>query len=102
MTTGVLDAAHLAQALRKVLIDKAPDAVLDEYAKTRRDVFNKQTDALSTANLLRLRSSAPADVAERENFFKALEDPTDIKGIVEVLSMEMRLSTTLDPIEVKP
>ncbi|KAM6508346.1 hypothetical protein FALCPG4_018219 [Fusarium falciforme] len=102
LTTGVLDAAHLAQALRKVLIDKASDTVLDDYAKRRRDVFTKLTDSLSTANLLRLSSSAPVDVAERENFFKALDDPTNVKSILGVLSKEMGLSTTLDPIEPMP
>ncbi|KAJ3521158.1 hypothetical protein NM208_g13421 [Fusarium decemcellulare] len=102
LTTGILDAAHLAQALSKVLIDNAPDAVLDEYARKRRDVFTKLTNSLSTTNLLRLRSSAPEDVVERENFFKILNDSSNVQGILGVISKEMGLSTTLGQLELGP
>ncbi|KAH7109042.1 hypothetical protein EDB81DRAFT_895408 [Dactylonectria macrodidyma] len=102
LTTGILDAAHLAQALLKVLIENASDTVLDEYAKARRDTFTKLTDTISTANLLRLSSTAPEDVAEREGFFKVLNDQTNKKGLFGIASREMGLSTTLDPTELGP
>lgn len=100
LTTGILDAAHLAQALQKVLLNNASEDVLEEYANVRRDTFKKLTDTLSTANLLRLRSSDPADVAERDRFFGVLGDPTNGKGRFEIISKEIGLSTTLDPKEL--
>ncbi|KAF5009166.1 hypothetical protein FDECE_4610 [Fusarium decemcellulare] len=102
LTTGILDAAHLAQALSRVLIDNAPDAVLDEYARKRRNVFTELSNSLSTTNLLRLRSSAPEDVVERQTFFKILNDRSNIQGILGVISKEMGLSTTLDQFEFGP
>ncbi|EXA29199.1 hypothetical protein FOVG_19261 [Fusarium oxysporum f. sp. pisi HDV247] len=102
LAMGILDATHLAKALLKVLTENASDTDLDEYAKARRDTFTKVTDALSTANLLRLSSTVPEDVAERESFFKVLNDQNDRKGFLGIVSREMGLSTTLDSTELGP
>ncbi|KAF4957051.1 hypothetical protein FGADI_3465 [Fusarium gaditjirri] len=102
MTTGLLDAAHLGKALTQVLNENAPETVLDEYAKARRDTFKNITDPMSTANLLRLRSTAPEDVATREKFFKMMNDPNKKAQVFARVEQEMRLSTTLDMKDLGP
>ncbi|KAH7147326.1 hypothetical protein DER46DRAFT_665776 [Fusarium sp. MPI-SDFR-AT-0072] len=95
MTTGLLDAAHLAQALSQILNENGPDALLDEYSRARREVWTTITNPLSTTNLQRLRSTSPEDVAAREAFFKMMNDPNDRKKFSST-AKEMGLSTTLD------
>ncbi len=60
LTTGLLDAAHLAGSLRQVLNEGAStEVLLISYAETRRRIFRESTDPMSTANLLRLQSQKP-------------------------------------------
>ncbi|KAF4339930.1 3-(3-hydroxyphenyl)propionate 2-hydroxylase [Fusarium beomiforme] len=94
--TGILDAAHLAKALTEVLTQNAPDTVLDEYARARREVFTNITDPMSTANLLRLKGFTPEDVAAREDFFKMVNDPNEGNRLFAYMAREMGISTTLD------
>ncbi|EMT68899.1 FAD-binding monooxygenase [Fusarium oxysporum II5] len=102
LTTGLLDAAHLGKALTQILNENAPETVLDEYAKARRDVYKNITDPLSTANLLRLKSTAPEDVATREAFFKMMNDPNEKAQVFAGMAKEMGLSTTLDMKDLGP
>ncbi|KAI7772250.1 hypothetical protein LZL87_007611 [Fusarium oxysporum] len=102
LTTGLLDAAHLGKALTQILNENAPETVLDEYAKARRDVYKNITDPLSTANLLRLKSTAPEDVATREAFFKMMNDPNEKGQVFAGMAKEMGLSTTLDMKDLGP
>ncbi|KAG5772228.1 hypothetical protein H9Q72_001485 [Fusarium xylarioides] len=96
LTTGLLDAAHLGKVLTQVINDNAPETELDDYATARRDVYKNITDPLSTANLLRVKSTAPEDVATREAFFKMLSDPNEKGQLFAHMAKEMGLSTTLD------
>ncbi|KAF9770773.1 hypothetical protein IL306_011643 [Fusarium sp. DS 682] len=102
LVTGILDAAHLAKALIETLTENAPDSVLDEYAKARREVYTNITDPLSTANLLRLKGFSPEDVAAREAFFKMLNDPNDKSGMFAHMAKEMGISTTFNLKELGP
>ncbi|KAF4499000.1 3-(3-Hydroxyphenyl)propionate 2-hydroxylase [Fusarium agapanthi] len=102
LTTGLLDAAHLAKALTQVINDNAPETELDDYATARRDVYKNITDQLSTENLLRLKSTAPEDVAAREAFFKMLNDPNEKAQVFAHMGKEMGLSTTLDMKDLGP
>jgi 4-nitrocatechol/4-nitrophenol 4-monooxygenase len=102
LTTGILDAAHLGKALTQILNENAPDAVLDEYAKARREVYTNITNPTSTANLLRLKSTAPEDIIAREAFFKMMNDPNDRSQVFAGMAKEMGLSTTLDMKDLGP
>ncbi|KAF5638174.1 3-(3-hydroxyphenyl)propionate 2-hydroxylase [Fusarium sp. NRRL 25303] len=102
LTTGLLDAAHLGKALAQVINENAPETALDEYATARRGVYKNVTDPLSTANLLRLKSTAPEDIAAREAFFKMLNDPNEKGQVFAHMAKEMGLSTTLDMKDLGP
>ncbi|KAF5556255.1 3-(3-hydroxyphenyl)propionate 2-hydroxylase [Fusarium phyllophilum] len=102
LTTGLLDAAHLGKALTQVINDNAPETELDDYATARRDVYKNITDPLSTANLLRVKSTAPEGVAAREGFFKMLNDPNEKGQVFAHMAKEMGLSTTLDMKDLGP
>ncbi|KAL2782359.1 FAD binding domain-containing protein [Aspergillus keveii] len=77
LTTGLLDAAHLVQELRKVLLNGEDPEALTTYADTRRWVFLNRTNPTSIGNLLRLHSQEPAHVQERKEVLARLNDPTD-------------------------
>lgn len=98
----MLDAAHLGKTLTQIINDNAPETELDEYATARRDVFKNITDPLSTGNLLRVKSTAPEDVAAREAFFKMLNDPNEKGQMFAHMAKEMGLSTTLDMKDLGP
>ena len=53
---GLQDAANLAEKLSKVLLDKAPDALLDLYSKQRRTVCIDFVQEQSIANKKRLEA----------------------------------------------
>lgn len=67
LTSGLLDAVHLGPALTAVLHGRAPDAVLDEYAQARRDIFVNVTSPAASENKRRLMEADPerraADIA---------------------------------------
>ncbi|KAH8894413.1 FAD/NAD(P)-binding domain-containing protein [Thozetella sp. PMI_491] len=98
LTTGLLDAAHLGQALRKTLMDAAHPDVLTSYAETRRNIFLEKTDKISTRNFLRLFSSNPADAEERNKFFTRVNDPKQIARIIPMLMPDMSLTSTSERI----
>jgi 3-(3-hydroxy-phenyl)propionate hydroxylase len=56
---GIQDAANLAEKLAKVLLDKAPDALLDLYSLQRRTVATEFVQEQSIANKKRLEAKDP-------------------------------------------
>jgi 3-(3-hydroxy-phenyl)propionate hydroxylase len=54
---GIQDAANLADKLSKVLLDDAPDALLDLYSRQRRTVATEFVQEQSIANKKRLEAS---------------------------------------------
>ena len=61
---GIQDAANLAEKLAAVLLDKAPDALLDLYSAQRRTVTTEFVQEQSIANKKRLEAYEP-DVRKR-------------------------------------
>ena len=56
---GIQDAANLAEKLAAVLLDKAPDALLDLYSLQRRTVATEYVQEQSIANKKRLEARDP-------------------------------------------
>jgi len=56
---GIQDAANLAGKLAAVLLDKAPDALLDLYSLQRRTVATEYVQEQSIANKKRLEARDP-------------------------------------------
>ena len=56
---GIQDAANLAERLAAVLLDKAPDALLDLYSLQRRTVATEYVQEQSIANKKRLEARDP-------------------------------------------
>ena len=56
---GIQDAANLAEKLATVLLDKAPDALLDLYSLQRRTVATEYVQEQSIANKKRLEARDP-------------------------------------------
>ncbi|EXL90965.1 FAD binding domain-containing protein [Fusarium oxysporum II5] len=94
LTTGLLDAAHLAQSLKQILVENADSIVLDQYAETRRSIFLHRTNPISTGNLNRLRSQDPKHVQQRDEFFSKLNTSKDIATILQVGLPDFALSST--------
>ncbi|KAF5243295.1 hypothetical protein FANTH_8244 [Fusarium anthophilum] len=94
LTTGLLDAAHLAKSLRQTLLDKAEPIVLDQYAEIRRSIFLHRTNPLSTDNFNRLRSQDPEHVRQRDEFFAKLNKSKDIATVLQVGLPDYALSST--------
>lgn len=79
LTGGILDAYCYGNALIKVLIQGEHDNLLTTCALARRNAWRGITDKLSQDNMRRLFSEDPKVVAEREGFFRKLNDPEDGK-----------------------
>ncbi|KAI6752559.1 hypothetical protein HG530_013928 [Fusarium avenaceum] len=94
LTTGLLDAAHLAKSLRQMLLDNAGPIVLDQYAETRRSIFLHRTNPISTDNFKRLWSQDPKDIQQRDDFFAKLNTSKDIATILQVGIPDFALSST--------
>ncbi|KAJ5698194.1 hypothetical protein N7462_000199 [Penicillium macrosclerotiorum] len=77
LTTGLLDAAHLAKALNQVLLQADDPEVLTTYSDVRRQIFLEKTHPMSTSNFLRLHSQDPEHVKDREELFARLKDQGD-------------------------
>ncbi|HEY8356311.1 MAG TPA: FAD-dependent monooxygenase, partial [Ramlibacter sp.] len=60
LTSGLLDAVHLGDALAAVLHGRAPDTALDAYAQERRDIFVNVTSPAASENKRRLMEADPA------------------------------------------
>ncbi|KAJ5389285.1 uncharacterized protein N7496_000353, partial [Penicillium cataractarum] len=96
LTTGFLDAAHLAKALKEVLLQGDHPDVLTTYSDVRRRIFLERTSPLSTSNLRRLFSQDPEDIKERKEAFARLRDPKDFVGKTQIGLPDFCLSSTSD------
>ena len=98
---GLQDAANLSEKLASVLMDDAPEALLDLYSLQRRTVSIEFVQEQSIANKKRLEAKEPA---ERERNFDALRktaaDPEKARDFLRrsaMLTMQRRAdSITLD------
>jgi 2-polyprenyl-6-methoxyphenol hydroxylase-like FAD-dependent oxidoreductase len=60
LTSGLLDAVHLGDALAAVILGRTAEAALDSYAQERRDIFVNVTSPAASENKRRLMESDPA------------------------------------------
>ena len=60
LTSGLLDADHLGEALAAVILGHADGAALDEYAEERRRIFWEVTSPTASENKRRLTEREPA------------------------------------------
>ena len=60
LTSGLLDADHLGEALAAVILGHADGAALDEYAEERRRIFWEVTSPTASENKRRLTERDPA------------------------------------------
>ena len=76
MNSGIQDAGNLAAKLAKVWHREAGPDVLDRYDRQRRTIANEIVQAMSTANLKRLKEREPAvRKAAREEMKRICDDP---------------------------
>ncbi|GAP36180.1 FAD-dependent oxidoreductase [Piscinibacter sakaiensis] len=76
LTSGLLDAAHLGDALAAVVRGAAPDRVLDDYAAERRRIFLEFTSPTASENKRRLGERDPARRrADLERLQRLNDDP---------------------------
>ncbi len=75
LTTGILDAEALSDALIMVLKEGAPGQVLDLYANLRRQVFGFFVDPMSTQNKARVEST-PEELEREDGFVQMLNTVT--------------------------
>ena len=72
---GLQDAANVSEKLTRILLDKAPEDLLDLYSKQRRTVSIEFVQAQSIANKKRLEASDPE--TRRKNFEELAETAAD-------------------------
>lgn len=96
LTTGLLDAAHLAKALKQVLLQGDDLKVLTTYSDVRRRIFLERSSPISASNLLRLWSQDPEHVKEREETFAKLRDPSDFISSMRIGLGDFCLTSTSD------
>jgi 3-(3-hydroxy-phenyl)propionate hydroxylase len=73
---GLQDAANVSEKLAMVLMDNAPDAMLDLYSMQRRTVCIEFVQEQSIANKKRLEAKEPAERAKNlDNLRKTAADP---------------------------
>ena len=70
LTSGLLDAAALSDALVAIHNGKASADALDYYAAERRKVFTAVVNPLSQANKERLHDADPSTLGERDPFLR--------------------------------
>lgn len=75
LTTGILDAEALSDALVMVLKEGCSDRVLSLYSDLRRQVFGFFVDPMSTQNKARVGSN-PDELEKEDGFIKMLKNPT--------------------------
>jgi 2-polyprenyl-6-methoxyphenol hydroxylase-like FAD-dependent oxidoreductase len=80
LTSGLLDAVALGEALAAVIRGEAPEGVLDHYAADRRRVFLELTGPTAAENLRRMSESDPARRAsDGERFRRLREDEAFVR-----------------------
>lgn len=75
LTTGILDADALSDALIMVLKEGCSDRVLSLYSDLRRQVFAFFVDPMSTQNKARV-SSDPDELEREDGFIQILKNAT--------------------------
>lgn len=76
MNSGLQDAGNLAEKLAKVWKGEADASLLDRYDRQRRTIANEIVQAMSTANLKRLKERDPAvRKAARAEMKRICDDP---------------------------
>ena len=72
LTSGLLDAAALADALISIHSGKASANVLEYYAVERRKVFAEIVNPLSQSNKERLHDVNPSTLGDRDPFLRRI------------------------------
>ncbi|KAH8591631.1 FAD binding domain-containing protein [Bisporella sp. PMI_857] len=98
LTAGLLDAAHLAKALREILIQQADPKILTTYAETRRRIYLDRAGPASAANLYRLCSQEPPHIEERAHALAQLNNPKDFINMARIGLADFSLTSTSDKI----
>ncbi|MFN3890610.1 MAG: FAD-dependent oxidoreductase [Beijerinckiaceae bacterium] len=98
---GLQDAANLSEKLAQVLMDNAPDTLLDLYSLQRRTVSIEFVQEQSIANKKRLEAKDPAERARNfDNLRKTAADPERARDFLRrsaMLTMQRRAdSITFD------
>lgn len=98
---GLQDAANVSEKLASVLMDNAPDSLLDLYSMQRRTVSIEFVQEQSIANKKRLEAKDPAERAKNfDNLRKTAADPERARDFLRrsaMLTMQRRAdSITLD------
>ncbi|KPI38868.1 Para-nitrophenol 4-monooxygenase [Cyphellophora attinorum] len=78
LTTGICDAAGVADCLVGVLRKGCPDSLLDKYAEIRKDKYDNVTHPVSYGNTCRLRDTDPEKAGELE-FFKIMNSSREAR-----------------------
>jgi hypothetical protein len=78
LTTGICDAAGLADCLIGVLRKGCDGSLLDKYADIRKQKYHDVTHKVSYTNICLLRDTDPA-LAEEVEFFKTLNSSLDAR-----------------------
>lgn len=100
---GLQDAANVSEKLAMVLIDNAPDAMLDLYSMQRRTVCIEFVQEQSIANKKRLEAKEPAERAKNlDNLRKTAADPERARDFLRrgaMITMQRRAeSITLEDV----
>lgn len=100
---GLQDAANVSEKLAMVLMDNAPDTMLDLYSMQRRTVCIEFVQEQSIANKKRLEAKEPAERAKNlDNLRKTAADPERARDFLRrgaMITMQRRAeSITLDDV----
>ncbi|KAH7409386.1 hypothetical protein BKA64DRAFT_774076 [Cadophora sp. MPI-SDFR-AT-0126] len=94
LTTGLLDAATLGEIFKTIRVGgQSTIEMLKAYEDSRREAFLSYTNPISIQNFKRLFSLESADVMEREERFKMINEP-NIPYILRMMHRESKMSTT--------
>ena len=98
---GLQDAANVSEKLAQVIMDNAPDSLLDLYSLQRRTVSIEFVQEQSIANKKRLEAKDPAERAKNfDNLRKTAADPDRARDFLRrsaMITMQRRAdSITLD------
>ncbi|OAP60540.1 hypothetical protein AYL99_05542 [Fonsecaea erecta] len=94
LSTGLLDADSLADALTYVLGQGISDSILRRWADARRDVFLKLVNPISSANKLRCHDTDPDD-PDSDPFFQMLRKKDNQQELQYVMSSLADMATNV-------
>lgn len=73
LTTGLFDAASLAEVLHNIIARGAADSLLDSWSEARLSKYHKFTDPMSRAAFYRVQDPDLATICDRDPMFKAIK-----------------------------